>query len=120
MRKIADSIEESAERPADLVSYQGQGKFAIILPNTNTIGSACVAEKIRKQVESLQIANSQSKISNYITLSLGVASNIPSPNNSPKILITAVEETLERAKKLGKNRKIIWINSDSELETINN
>jgi diguanylate cyclase (GGDEF)-like protein len=61
---------------------------------------------IREGLRALKIAHAKSLVSEYVTLSLGVASFVPTPNASPDKLIAAADEALYRAKAEGRDR--LW------------
>ncbi|MEW5857302.1 MAG: diguanylate cyclase [Cyanobacteriota bacterium] len=104
LRQVAGAIRLMLKRSTDLVSRYGGEEFALILPNTPSAGAGYIAESIRSMVKSLEIVHVHSPVSPYVTLSLGVASMVPSLTSSPAALITAADEALYQAKKEGRDR----------------
>ena len=104
LRQVAAVLQRSVKRSADLVARYGGEEFAVILPNTDVNGATCVAEFIHQQVRDLQIVHAKSAVSEYVTLSLGVACCIPAPMSQPATLIAIADEALYRAKKAGRDR----------------
>lgn len=104
LRQVASVLRSSVKRSADLVARYGGEEFAVVLPNTNIQGAACVAEFIRAEVRGLQIIHAKSAVGEYVTLSLGVACCIPAPMSQPGTLIAIADESLYRAKKTGRDR----------------
>lgn len=112
LQNIAETIRKYLGTKDNLIARYDGAKFAIALPNTDAISAAAIAENIRQLVLKLAIENYSSPISNYLTLSLGLASLLPSTNNSANDLTVAANSALDRAKLEGRNRKIIYNNSE--------
>lgn len=91
----------------NLVARYGGEEFAVILPATNAADAVFIAEKIRSQVKALKIIHTASPVSNYVTLSLGVASIIPQVDISVELLIDAADRALYQAKTQGRDRVIL-------------
>lgn len=104
LQQVAQTIESSIKRSKDLVARYGGEEFIVILPDIDIKGAAVVAENIRQQVKLLNIAHSSSKISDRLTISLGVATTIPAINSQATTLIVAADKLLYLAKQNGRNR----------------
>jgi diguanylate cyclase (GGDEF)-like protein len=104
LRRVADALRFCAKRSVDLVARYGGEEFAVILPNTTTEGAFQVAEDIRAAVNTLKIVHAQSTVSEYVTLSLGIACMYPLPNTPPAMLIAAADRALYQAKAAGRNQ----------------
>lgn len=107
IKAVANAMRRSVNRPADLVARYGGEEFAVVLPNTDTAGAFHIAENIRLEVKALEIIHEQSPVSKYVTLSLGIASTIPSMQFSPAKLISAADEALYLAKANGRDRTVL-------------
>ncbi|MEA5553827.1 diguanylate cyclase [Anabaena cylindrica UHCC 0172] len=111
LQQIAKTIKLSVKRSTDLLARYQEEKFAIILPNTEFEGAVYLAELIRKEVYNLKIPHSESKVDNFITLSIGLATIFPQTKILPNTLIEMVDKALAEAKIHGRNlivaRKII-------------
>lgn len=103
LKQVAQAIDCSIKRPADLVARYGGEEFAIILPNTPPEGAVRVAESIRSKIKQLKIAHAQSKVSSYITLSLGISSQVPRSDFLASSLITIADKALYAAKEKGRD-----------------
>ena len=119
LQQIALAIDRAVKNPNYLVARYGGEEFAVILPKTSAKGSIHVAETIKIEIEWLKIPHAESKTSNYVTVSMGVCSLIPTPNLSPEILIAVTDEGLYEAKNLGRDRIILkHFDSDSSGDYI--
>ncbi|MGB3512657.1 MAG: diguanylate cyclase [Microcoleaceae cyanobacterium] len=114
LRDIAQTINKTVKRSADLVARYGGEEFAIILPNISGKNAAKVAELIRQAIYQLQINHPTSKVNQYITLSMGIASVIPTQTESPKTLIAKADNALYQAKEEGRDR-IVFFDQDIEV-----
>lgn len=104
--RVAQAAAGVVRRASDLVARYGGEEFVAILPGTPASGAIAIAEKIRLAVLSLEIPHAKSDISDYVTVSVGVASQIPTPEQTPQVPLSAADEALYTAKRQGRNRAI--------------
>ncbi|MBD2086872.1 PleD family two-component system response regulator [Trichocoleus sp. ST-U3] len=104
LQTVAGALFRVVKRSTDLVARYGGEEFAVILPNTSAAGGLQVATEIRQAVKSLEIVHTKSAVSQYVTLSLGVAGAIPLHDASPEALLKEADEALYRAKAGGRDR----------------
>jgi diguanylate cyclase (GGDEF)-like protein/PAS domain S-box-containing protein len=107
LRAVAGAIGAGVFRPADMAARYGGEEFAIIMPNTDLAGAQAVAERICSAVRSLEIPHATSATAAHVTLSLGVAAQVPDSGSNLEALITAADVALYRAKDSGRNRVIV-------------
>ncbi len=107
LRQVARAIAVTIKNPKYLVARYGGEEFAIILPYTIAEDAVKIAETIRSELQKLKIVHRASTASKYVTLSLGVASMIPTSEVLPTELITASDEALYQAKKQGRDRVVL-------------
>ncbi|WP_036478626.1 diguanylate cyclase [Myxosarcina sp. GI1] len=107
LKQVARTIFNAVNRPADLVARYGGEEFVVILPKTIGKNALNVAEKIRLSVEKLKLNHPQSSASQYVSLSLGVASVVPSPSYNRVQLLEAADRCLYEAKERGRNRAVL-------------
>jgi len=107
--QVAQAIAKVPQRIVDLVARYGGEEFAVILPNTNIEGALIVAESIKQTIADLAIPHQSSLVSDRVTLSLGVASLMPTIEQNLEILITHADAALYTAKKQGRNQAIAYI-----------
>ncbi len=104
LKKVAKTLESLIQRPTDLVSRYGGEEFVALLPETGPDGAKILAERMRQTVEELCIPHQQSKVSECVTLSLGVASVVPERGESAEKLVEMADKALYKAKQSGRNR----------------
>ncbi len=103
---VAKTIMETSQRPLDLAFRYGGEEFTVLLPNTDLDGSLLIAEKIRKNIEGLEINHEHSKIAKVVTVSLGVATILPDYLFLFHKFIENADECLYKAKSDGRNKII--------------
>jgi len=103
LKQVAQSINQAVKRPADLVARYGGEEFMVILPNTPLEGALKVARDIQKTLRSFKIPHEASGISQYVTLSIGIANTVPEHVYQPTTLIKAADSALYKAKQNGRD-----------------
>ncbi len=104
LKQVAKTLAASVNRPGDLVARYGGEEFVVVLPRTDPEGAALVAEKMRREIESLDIRHESSPTAGCLTISLGAATTLPTPHESPRELARASDRSLYQAKRNGRNR----------------
>lgn len=100
----------AALREYDILGRVGGEEFAVTLPNTGPDGAAIIAERVRRQVESLALRPGGGEVLS-MTVSIGVAScpfTGPAEEEAdiPELLKRA-DAALYRAKEAGRNRVVM-------------
>jgi diguanylate cyclase (GGDEF)-like protein/PAS domain S-box-containing protein len=104
LRAVAGVLEQDLRRPLDVAARYGGEEFVLVLPGTDRKGALAVAESIRSGIEALAIPHAASTAAKVVTISLGVASAVPSPDVSAAEILSAADQALYRAKGAGRNR----------------
>jgi diguanylate cyclase (GGDEF)-like protein len=94
---VADAISRSV-RTSDIAVRFGGEEFLVVLPDTRLDGGAEIAERIRRQVQSLDLPVP-------VTVSLGIADGAPG-RDVPEGVFERADQALYRAKKGGRNRVV--------------
>lgn len=104
LRRLAHTVAGTLNRPYDLLARYGGEEFACLLPDTDQSGAKRVAQKIMAAVADLRMEHRASDVSPYVSLSLGIATVLPSPDLSCADLLRLADEQLYQAKKSGRAR----------------
>lgn len=102
--EITRAAQSVLKRSSDVLARYGGEEFAVILPDTDQTGAVEIAEQIRDAVKGLQIPNRCMQLYHpYVTISLGIASQIPKVGQSAQDVIGQADQALYRAKAKGRN-----------------
>ncbi|CRN07136.1 MULTISPECIES: response regulator [Pseudomonas] len=104
LRRVAEAIRGSCSRPSDLPARYGGEEFALVLPNTSPGGARLVAEKLRQSVLGLAIEHTAPAAGSYLTVSVGLATQVPPIGSHCRQLISAADKGLYQAKNGGRNQ----------------
>lgn len=98
---VAEQIKNMLPRDTDLVARYGGEEFVVLLPSTNAENAKTIAEKIRLNIEALNIKHAQSN-TNVITVSIGIET-MKSVKLNAVDLFKYADIALYKAKENGKN-----------------
>lgn len=100
---IVNALKSQLNRATDVVARYGGEEFVVILPDCGPEGGLAFAEKLRAAVSNLSIPHCGSKIADYVTISVGVATYQPDSSCSSTCLLETVDAALYSAKHSGRN-----------------
>jgi diguanylate cyclase (GGDEF)-like protein len=103
LRKVAQVFRQALRRPGDLAARFGGEEFACILPDTDEAGAHLVASQILTGLTALELEHPDSKVSPWVTLSLGLATLYPGPAGQAGSIVEAADRNLYEAKRRGRN-----------------
>ncbi|MBW4668334.1 MAG: diguanylate cyclase [Cyanomargarita calcarea GSE-NOS-MK-12-04C] len=104
LQQIAEVLLSVVKRPTDLVARYGGEEFAVIMPSTDVQGAIVVAEEIQQAIHQSKLPHARSDVSEFITISLGIATIAPTSTTSFANLIAAADKALYEAKRQGRDR----------------
>ncbi len=107
--KVAGIIQSSVRRNRDHVARYGGEEFLVVLPGADEEAALATAERIRASVEAASLPNPASRVSPYVTLSIGVAAQAPGEEIiAPEKLQNQADAALYLAKQAGRNRVVLY------------
>jgi len=104
LKMVATEILKNTRRPSDLVARYGGEEFCVVLPETASGPAADLGERIRADIEALNIANKGAVGSDVVTIAAGVATASPGTNDRLKKILDEADRQLYLAKDAGRNR----------------
>lgn len=107
LRAVGDVIGATARRASDLAARYGGEELALLLPSTPAEGARAVAERLRARVAALGLPHEgRTDGSNRLSVSIGVATLVPSPDEQQRVLVEAADAALYQAKRRGRDRVV--------------
>jgi len=100
LKKVAGALSSSLLRTTDFCGRYGGEEFVIALHNTDQDGALLVALRVLADIDALGIPHQRGKV----TVSIGVASVVPSAEGSLGELQDEADKALYRAKAAGRHR----------------
>ncbi len=104
LREVAIKLKEHLKRPSDYIFRLGGEEFGILLLDTPADNSYDFACMLNESVKSLNIPHGGSKVSNIVSVSVGIASCVADESLDAEVLLRCADDMLYRAKQNGRNR----------------
>jgi diguanylate cyclase (GGDEF)-like protein/PAS domain S-box-containing protein len=104
LQKVAQALQAHALRPTDLAARYGGEEFVLLFAETPSDAAEQLAEAIRATVEGLQLPNPRSPTSRWLTVSVGVATIVPTQLDDIEQLFVCADRAMYAAKGAGRNR----------------
>jgi diguanylate cyclase (GGDEF)-like protein len=104
LQQAAEALSGAVYRSSDLLARYGGEEFAAVLPQTDTEQAFKVARRMQAAIDFIKIPHAGSSISSSLTVSIGIASVIPSEQQAAKVLLDEADKQLYRAKNQGRNQ----------------
>jgi two-component system cell cycle response regulator len=102
--RIGQTLQKVVRRPTDLAARYGGEEFVVLLANTDLKGGIQVAQNIQQGIHDLAIPHAESDVKEIVTVSLGIASLIPTLEVQPDTLVAYADKALYDAKQQGRDR----------------
>ena len=104
LKSVAYVLSNSLNRPGDIIARIGGEEFVALLPDSDDAGARTVAETIQHNLRHARVPHAASEVSDFVTVSVGLAVTYPSDRVSALSLFKAADKALYQAKAAGRNR----------------
>lgn len=103
LQKIAEAIQSSLVWPAAMAARYGGEEFMVILPGHAMMAAIEQSRRIQDRLAEMQLQHAKSQVNPFVTLSMGLASIVPTAPRQEKVLVEMADMALYKAKKTGRN-----------------
>lgn len=110
---VGSVLRAHTQRSGDVAARYGGEEFAMILPATDSADAEEIGWRVVRDIASYRIPHRASRAAEVVTASVGVASMVPSPLQTPRDLIARADEALYEAKGSGRNRVVVALDLPS-------
>jgi diguanylate cyclase (GGDEF)-like protein len=107
LKSVAKVLKDTLKRPSDYVFRLGGEEFGVLLSQTDTTHSARLAREICNAVRARGLKHEKSKVSEFVTISIGVVCCVADEALNNELLISRADEMLYKAKESGRDRYCI-------------
>jgi len=106
LRKVAAALQSHALRPTDIAARFGGEEFVLLFAETSAETAFKLAESVRAHIESIELPNPRSSTSSWLTVSVGVATIVPTQQDKIESFFVAADRAMYQAKEAGRNRVV--------------
>lgn len=104
IRRIAHCVSGCLRRASDVTARVEGGSLLAFAPGIDEEHALRLANTMVERVRDMHIHHPRSVVLRYVTISAGVATLVPAPQDGPAGLIETARQQLQKAKKAGRNR----------------
>ena len=116
LKTVASIPRSMAQNSKDFVARYGGEEFVVVLVDTSLKDALVFAERMRTRIEQLGLPHTGSRVSQVVTISVGVASAGNCDNDATN-LIKCADEALYQAKGAGRNR-VAYMSDQGRVVTL--
>lgn len=95
-------------RSNDIVIRYGGEEFLVLLNNVTAAVAQSVCQRIHQQLDTLHLPHKASKVSDHVTVSMGLCHQESQNTFTIEKLIQQADESLYKSKEAGRNCTTMW------------
>jgi len=101
---VGQILSGQLKRASDFAARYGGEEFVVVLPNTSLEHARLLAERLRQSVEEARIKSGDDTVSEWVTVSVGLAATTAEYGQDYSRLIKAADNCLYESKRCGRNQ----------------
>ena len=119
LRAVAQALQGTVRRPADLVARYGGEEFGLIVPDSDASALRALLRNALASVRDLAIPHSGSLVVSWMTISIGAVTLVPATaGGDPLSTLETADRLLYDAKHMGRNQAIFVDLDSGERESV--
>lgn len=107
LKQVAHMLTESV-RSNDIVIRYGGEEFLVLLNNVTAAVAQSVCQRIHQQLDTMHLPHKASKVSDHVTVSMGLCHQESQNTFTIEKLIQQADESLYKSKEAGRNCTTMW------------
>lgn len=107
LRRVAQTLAASSRRPGEFTARYGGEEFALLLPGLTGGALQRTGDRLCEQIRQLDIPHGRSLTAPVVSVSIGLASVMPTRDALPTLLVGLADKALYQAKLAGRNRAVV-------------
>jgi diguanylate cyclase (GGDEF)-like protein len=104
LQQVAQVLASGLRRSQEFVARYGGEEFVIVMSNVDLVQVEEVMQRLHDQLRQQGLEHQRSVVSDFVTMSMGMAIGIPSAACSPTAVLEYADAALYEAKSQGRNR----------------
>jgi diguanylate cyclase (GGDEF)-like protein len=106
LKRVAAALQGQLQRPGDLLARYGGEEFILLMEGLSPGQAAEVGESLRQTVHALAEPHAKSLVAHRVTISIGVCTRLVQSDADGRLLMSAADAALYRAKLGGRNKVV--------------
>lgn len=107
LKIVGRVLKDSLKRPSDFVFRLGGEEFGVLFTGTNEVNSSILAQTICDKIKKEKIEHKNSKVNDFLTISIGVVCCKAISTLNEDVLISCADDMLYQAKEKGRDQYVL-------------